>query len=479
MNIPARSIPGSPDRPGAPPRNLTPSLWRDSLVFALLAGLSLIFYVAPWPALYVPAAVLLAGLTVVRLDLALLLVPFYLPFFPAPKHIGHWQFSPSEMLIVLDVLVSIGLFASGKASGSWKAAFRLRYLPPAVLLVVAGVISAAAAADRHVALEWLRWTIAEPVLYFLLLLVFLKRDRYWEYLVLSAVLGGVVAGAIGIGQSLVATQGPMIPLLGVHLEQARGAYGSPDNLGLLFDRVIPLWLSLALMASALKRAMYGILGAVLAVALLLAYSRGAWIAIAIAVLLLLALSQPWGRWAVVGALVLAVLIGAAAGPRIASTLASGHAGTASKRLIIWTAAARMVRDHPLLGIGPDNFQHYYAPTRKQDRWQKECAPGLGYVGTNAQGEPCLSHPHNELLDFWLSTGIAGLIAFLWLEVVFWKDAAAGPALRDPLVLGASAAMVASLIHGLVDNSYFLPDLAVLFWMLCALVWWRQKELVRV
>jgi hypothetical protein len=30
-------------------------------------------------------------------------------------------------------------------------------------------------------------------------------------------------------------------------------------------------------------------------------------------------------------------------------------------------------------------------------------------------------------------------------------------------------MAASLVHGLVDNSYFLPDLAVLFWILCALV----------
>jgi O-antigen ligase len=129
----------------------------------------------------------------------------------------------------------------------------------------------------------------------------------------------------------------------------------------------------------------------------------------------------------------------------------------------------MVRDYPILGIGPDNFQHYYAPTRTQDRWQTECPPGVGYVGTNAGGEPCLSHPHDEILDFWLSTGVAGLMAFLWLELVFWKQAVPGLKLRDPLVLGASAAMIAALVHGLVDNSYFLPDLAVLFWILCALV----------
>jgi putative inorganic carbon (hco3(-)) transporter len=445
----------------------------------MLAGLSLVFYLAPWPPLYLPAGLLLAALTLFRLDLALLLVPFYLPFFPAPKHVGHWQFAPSELLIVLDVLAAIALVASRRVTVPWNAAIRSRFAAPAALLVVAGIASTAAAADRHVALEWLRWTIAEPVLYFVLLLAFLRQGRYWVYLALSAVLGGTVVGAIGIGQSLVATDGPTVPLLGVHLQQAKGAYGSPDNLGLLYDRIVPLWLPLALSAAPLRRIAYGILGVILAAALFLAYSRGAWVAVAIAAVAVLIWSRHWGRWLAVATVVLVALVGAAAGPKIAQTLTSGHAGTASKRLVIWTAAARMVRDHPLLGIGPDNFQHYYAPTRQQDRWQSECPPGVGYVGTNAHGEPCLSHPHNEFLDFWLSTGVAGLIAFLWLELVFWKEVAGWLARRDPLVLGAAAAMLASLIHGLVDNSYFLPDLAVLFWILCALLSWRRAEQVVV
>jgi O-antigen ligase len=417
----------------------------------------------------------LAGLTLFRLDLALLLVPFYVPFFPVPKHIGHWQFAPSELLIVLDVLAAIALVALRRVRPDWNLALRSPFIPPALLLVIAGIFSTAAAADRHVALEWLRWTILEPVLYFVLLLTFLREARYLVYLVVSAVLGGVVAGAIGVGQSLVATAGPALPVLGVHLQQARGAYGSPDNLGLLYDRVVPLWLALTLAVSGLKRLAYAAMGVVLGLALLLTYSRGAWVAIAIAVLLLLVRLRAWGKWVAAGALVLVVLGGVAAGPKVARTLASGHSGTASKRLIIWGAAARMVRDHPILGIGPDNFQHYYAPTRKQDRWQRQCPAGAGYVGTHAEGEPCLSHPHNELLDFWLSTGIAGLIAFLWLQAVFWKEAATWLARRDPVATGAAAAMAAALIHGLVDNSYFLPDLAVLFWVLCVLVSWRGRE----
>jgi MFS family permease len=40
---------------------------------------------------------------------------------------------------------------------------------------------------------------------------------------------------------------------------------------------------------------------------------------------------------------------------------------------------------------------------------------------------------------------------------------------DPVVLGALAAITAALVHGLVDNFYFVPDLALAFWLLIGLV----------
>lgn len=470
MSIPARSIPGSQASDASLTLRAAGSAWGEWLHLAALATLSLVAYLAPWPVLYGPAAFGLAILTFLRIDLALLLVPFYLPLFPATKHIGRLEFSPSELLIALDSVAMAALIVARRVRVDWGRLARFPFLPPAALLAVAGLASTVLAADRHVAAEWFRWTILEPLLYFFMLLIALRAGRYWWYLVASAVFGGLVTGAVAIGQSFGATSGTVLPLLGVRLQQARGAYGSPDNLGLLYDRVVPLWLSFVPAASdRARRILWGLAGAVLLAALLLAYSRGAWLALAAGVLLFLAWSLPWGRWVALAALLCAVLLGIAAGPRIARALASGHSGTASMRLTIWDAATRMVRDHPVFGIGPDNFQHYYAPTRSQDRWQSECAPGLGYVGNSANGQPCLSHPHNEFLDFWLSTGLAGLLAFIWLEAVFWKQAITRIRARDLLAIGAGAAMAAALIHGLVDNSYFLPDLAVLFWILCALV----------
>ena len=43
------------------------------------------------------------------------------------------------------------------------------------------------------------------------------------------------------------------------------------------------------------------------------------------------------------------------------------------------------------------------------------------------------------------------------------------------VLAAAGIMAATLTHGLVDNAYFLPDLAVLFWTTCALLDFARRE----
>jgi O-antigen ligase len=111
----------------------------------------------------------------------------------------------------------------------------------------------------------------------------------------------------------------------------------------------------------------------------------------------------------------------------------------------------MVRDHPLLGIGLDNFAYLYQQV---------------YLREGAAAEPSLSHPHNWVLNFWLSLGLIGLIAFGWLIVGFWRVARGT---RTWYVVGALGALADLLVHGFIDNSYFLVDLAFLFWLSLALV----------
>lgn len=68
----------------------------------------------------------------------------------------------------------------------------------------------------------------------------------------------------------------------------------------------------------------------------------------------------------------------------------------SGRLMIWGAACRIWRDHPLLGVGPGVYGHHLADYKR-------------YEYLNDQG--LHQHPHNIVLRSLCETGLLGLAAF--------------------------------------------------------------------
>jgi O-antigen ligase len=197
------------------------------------------------------------------------------------------------------------------------------------------------------------------------------------------------------------------------------------------------------------------------VALLLTYSRGALLLGVPASLLFLAAMR--GRRAlvvVVGLLlVLAVVVLLIAGVGRLTSLLDTSDSTTFFRLQLWQSSWAMIRDHPLLGVGLDNFLYHYRTY---------------YVLPTAWEEFDLSHPHNLLFDFWLRLGLPGLGVILWLLAVFFRKGwAAYRRLSEGrgqlLVLGLMGGMVSFVAHGLVDNAFFLVDLAFAFMLMLALL----------
>lgn len=133
-------------------------------------------------------------------------------------------------------------------------------------------------------------------------------------------------------------------------------------------------------------------------------------------------------------------------------------GTGFLRLKLWEATLAMIGDHPLFGVGLDNFLYQYPRYMLPEAWE----------------EPDLSHPHNILLDWWTRLGILGVAALIWLLVGFFeRGLRLYRSLEDGelrvLVLGLMASMVDFLAHGLIDNSYFLVDLAFVFFLSLGIV----------
>jgi tetratricopeptide (TPR) repeat protein len=77
--------------------------------------------------------------------------------------------------------------------------------------------------------------------------------------------------------------------------------------------------------------------------------------------------------------------------------------SARYRLQYWHATARMIADHPLLGIGPGQFQQYYARYKLPE------------------ASETIADPHNFLLEIWSTAGSPALVALLALAGCFvWQ-----------------------------------------------------------
>ena len=116
-------------------------------------------------------------------------------------------------------------------------------------------------------------------------------------------------------------------------------------------------------------------------------------------------------------------------------------------------------DHPWLGVGPDNFLYAYRSV---------------YALPAAWEELQLSHPHNLFLDLLTRVGLLRLpgrdSGSLACHPLAGFKRSLRPALRVPRplapsprpdYLGLFVGLAAGLAHGLIDNSIFLPDLAIL------------------
>lgn len=81
----------------------------------------------------------------------------------------------------------------------------------------------------------------------------------------------------------------------------------------------------------------------------------------------------------------------------------------------------------------------------------------------------LIYPHNIILNFWLETGLFGLIAFMGITISILIINAKKEDDYFTEKAAIYSAISAIFVHGLVDVPYFKNDLAMLFWIIIAIV----------
>ncbi|HHN94277.1 MAG TPA: O-antigen ligase family protein, partial [Anaerolineae bacterium] len=377
----------------------------DGAGFYLLLGTSI--------ALLPPLTLLLAWRPVWGLAAVALAAPFYL----CPAEMFYRALGLAEVLVLL---LSLGLARRLKATVADCA--------PVGAWLLTAVIAGLAAHDHRAALFELRTVFLMPALYYCLFRAARPTVRERRTVLVAWLIGGLLVAVIGLaeyalGRNVVLAEG---------VARLRSVYHSPNSAALYLERVWPLLLAVAVGGRGRRRWAAGLALLVVTAALGLTFSRGA---------LLLALPAAvlaMGWWAggryrraamglvLVGLLLLLPLLHV---PRFAGLL-DLRRGSTFFRLQVWRSTLTLLREHPLFGIGPGNFQAAYR-TR--------------YVLPSAWEEFDLDQPHDIYLDHWARLGAVGPFVGLWLLATFLR-AARRERRRSPVVtaglVGGVAAMLA-------------------------------------
>jgi O-antigen ligase len=222
------------------------------------------------------------------------------------------------------------------------------------------------------------------------------------------------------------------------------------------------------------------------VGLFLSMSRAGWLGLAAAVLIYLIVAADKKIRKIVFGAAITILIIISCIPNFRYRLMLPFYGEKStvSRFSLWHTGIKGIKESPIFGLGLNGFSNQWN-TLNTD-------PNLDTH----------NFPHNIFLDLWVETGILGLLSLVGLIGIYlyrgFKKYVIPSELNEPrnplsvqnakdkeslssssdalavgrgdiIKLGISLFLICFLVQGQLDNPYFKNDLALVFWMILALI----------
>ena len=265
-----------------------------------------------------------------------------------------------------------------------------------------------------------------------------------------------------------------------YLGRASGTYISPNNFAGFLEMLLPLAAACVLVGrmKPVVRILLGYSALVMLAGMVVTFSRGGWVAVVVALLVLLGTLIFHRNHRLPAFLLLVVL--AVGGTifvtnylsktlsyirRVETDLQDKPENVLNLHRGMWTAAEQMWRDHFWWGVGPAHYDYRFREYRPE----------------SVQMSP--DRAHNDYLNLLADWGAAGGIIVLAGMVTFgaglrktWKyvrpaenDFGRGMSNRFAFFLGASAGLLALAVHSMVDFNLHIPANAILGVTLLALL----------
>ncbi len=381
----------------------------------------------------------------------------------------------AEALLSLGALLGFGLMVATRFRGGMRVLSHEAWALTSILFLgywLPEVLSVSFAIDRgNSAIEAAKDLRYLPFLWFAAMAMASASGRRIVALGLAALVGlwtvdGLVQAASGYSLG-----GPALA------DRLSGIFGAGNlKLGLVLATLSPFVLLPAARRGPLT---WLLVSAMLGVVILLAGARASWITFGLVLVVSGVAQWGWRRTGlglVVGG-ILTVLVASTAtdflGPRIQRSLEAlqmkeeGIDFALSGRVALWRTTGRIIIEHPLTGVGTDNFQQAYkAYAPADDQFVEWDGPGA-------------YHAHQIVLEILAETGLIGLLLWLAaaaLAIRAWRFAPASARERAAAPALALAVTVFPLNTHLAFYSTFWGGVTLLLAALYAGALMRRHEL---
>ncbi|CVK19944.1 O-antigen ligase family protein [Sporomusa sphaeroides] len=312
------------------------------------------------------------------------------------------------------------------------------------------LISALAAYDSATGFAQV-WKYFYRMVPLFLVVLFIKKPQQMVVVLLALSVSIFIAGSYTIWQ-------------GIHGQQRAAAFGA--NAMILAGYLVQMIPLLFVMVTAKgylekrKRMLLAIVLLISLLALVFNATRGAWVAVAVSLLLYGLMNIKKHKYIlpsiVIVCLGVGIVIGAtpALEKRVASITDLTERSNA-ERLLLWQSGWNMFKDHPLTGVGPDNFETLYQ----------------GKYVLPAAKQPELSHAHNNFVHMAAETGILGLTGFVYMFgyilYISWHRYRLSPA--NIWAAGCFFVTVGLLMQGLTEFNFGNSAVTRLYWFIVGLM----------
>lgn len=346
----------------------------------------------------------------------------------------------------ITIIVILVLIAVAIARHELRPSFHILYFPLALYGLVSTVSSIANHGSKHSPGEsalWLKMAIFPAAL-----ILFREVPRMRDYALRAQIAFAVVISVDGIIQYFAEAQ---------HDLEHR-ITGPTAHVMTYSGFLLPASLLLVVLSVHRRRIWLVACAATVSFALLLTFTRSVWLGWLVALFTVLLLNR--STWIIYAMAVLIFAITFMPDAMFSRLVSSFDVQQSSNldRIRMAEGGLEIIKDHPVLGVGPANVKEIYPLYRKAD------APRF---------RP--PHLHNNIIQLWAERGVLGVAAYLMLIGLFLRECARGwknPATREfaeagiAITVGLACAGLFEFNFG--DTEVFLIMLE-LFALLIALI----------